>query len=226
MIDDEWMFDPAELLAVESAQRVQGEEGKKARAVAIQTRKMLRRAKCEKVLDEILPAELQPNTSYHVISHGDVDALSYLRHIVKARALTYVSISTWCMAREDVEEVERWLDAGRIDRVDWYVGEIFPNQYGDEMELVRRLVACYGGRLVVARNHSKVTLAANEAEGFYAAIESSANVNTNPRIEQSAIHVSEDLYLFYRDFFDGLNSIEPRQPGRVRAPAQGIAAGD
>ncbi len=63
------------------------------------------------------------------------------------------------------------------------------------------------GRLVIARNHSKVMLAMNDATGYYAAIESSANVNTNPRIEQTAIHRSADLYYFYRDFFDGLRSI-------------------
>lgn len=31
----------------------------------------------------------------------------------------------------------------------------------------------------MAKNHSKVTLACNEAEGYYVVVESSANVNTN-----------------------------------------------
>ena len=38
-------------------------------------------------------------------------------------------------------------------------------------------------------------------------VESSANLNTNPRIEQAAIHHCEDLYWFYADFFAGLRSI-------------------
>ena len=41
-------------------------------------------------------------------------------------------------------------------------------------------------------------------------IESSANVNTNPRIEQSTIHRSADLYAFYAEFFDGIRSIDRR----------------
>jgi hypothetical protein len=46
-----------------------------------------------------------------------------------------------------------------------------------------------------------------KAAGHYV-IESSANLNTNPRIEQTAITRCEDLYWFYRDFFDGLRSID------------------
>ena len=220
------LFDPREIRALEQAHNSEKIAKKKSQAIAIQTKKILRRAKCEAVLAEILPAQLAADTSYHVISHGDIDALSYLRHIVKSRPLDYVAISTWCMAREDVEEIERWLDAGQIEIVDWYVGEIFPNQYIDAMELVRRLVHRYGGRVVVARNHSKVTLAAHETDRFYAAIESSANVNTNPRIEQTAIHLSEDLYRFYREFFDALKSIERSEPGAVRTSAQRLKAGD
>ena len=92
------------------------------------------------------------------------------------------------------------------------MGEIFPGQYGDEYEAALRLADVYGARIVVARNHSKVTLAAHEASGYYLSIESSANVNTNPRIEQTATHCGRALHSFYRDFFRGLRSIDRRAP--------------
>jgi hypothetical protein len=66
----------------------------------------------------------------------------------------------------------------------------------------------YGCRLVVARNHSKVTLCENLTEGYRLSIESSANVNTNPRIEQTAIHCSDELHAFHREFFHGIRSID------------------
>ena len=53
-------------------------------------------------------------------------------------------------------------------------------------------------------------LAANRADAYHLVIESSANVNTNPRIEQSTIHRSTDLYAFYAEFFDGIRSIDRR----------------
>ena len=66
----------------------------------------------------------------------------------------------------------------------------------------------YGARMIVAKNHSKVTLACNTKESYYITIESSANVNTNPRIEQSAIHCGKDLHAFYLEFFGGIKSID------------------
>jgi len=201
-------FDASEVAAIVAGSATQKITHAKARAIATQTRLQMRRAKSEAVLAAVLPATLEPDTSYHVISAGDVDALSYLRHVIKQTPLDYCAISSWCLARPDIEEVAAWLEAGRVTVVDWYLGEIFPNQYGDEHEMLRRVIARHGGRLVIARNHSKVTLGAHVASHFYVAIASSANVNTNPRIEQTTLTTSEDLFYFYRDFYDGLKSIE------------------
>lgn len=220
--------DRALLEQIERANQAEQEVQQRARAIAIQTRHRQRRAKSEAVLAEILPAELEPETSYHVITHGDVDSLTYLRHIVKAQELDGVYVSTWCMALTDIEEITAWLESGRVGLVHWFVGEIFPAQYGAEYEAVADAVARFGGRLVVARNHSKVTLAWCERAAYFAVVESSANVNTNPRIEQTSITRNEDLLLFYRDFFDGLQSIDrgSRDASRVRPPKGGLASGD
>ena len=111
-------------------------------------------------------------------------------------------------ARQDLTEIAAWLDAGRIDHFALYAGEIFRNQYGDEYEMVLRMREQYGVHFVMAKNHSKVTLCANHAEGYYVVVESSANVNTNPRIEQACVTRSRELFDFYREFFDGLQSID------------------
>ena len=66
----------------------------------------------------------------------------------------------------------------------------------------------YGCRIVVARNHSKVTLMHQADTDYFLVAESSANVNTNPRIEQTALHASRELFDFYLDFFHGLKTID------------------
>ena len=158
---------------------------------------------------EILPARFEKGDSWHVISHGDIDALSYLIHALDGvDYFDHVLLSSWCMSKDDLIQIESWLDSGRIDRLDLYMVEIFPSQYGDEYELALRLQKDYGLRLVIARNHSKITLASNTHEKYYLAIESSANINTNPRIEQTAIHADQALYDFYLEFFSGIRSID------------------
>lgn len=209
-------FDPADVAAIEALHAqdllAQGE----ARAQRARHRRQVRHAKAEAQLASILPAQIEPGDSWHVISHGDIDSLSYLSHLMAGVSyFDYVAISTWCIAKADLDQIEAWIDAGRIDRFELYAGEIFPSQYGDEYAQALGLVERYGARVVIARNHSKVTLAGNDAEGCYLVCESSANVNTNPRIEQTAIHADRGLFDFYREFFSGLRSID-----RARARSQ------
>lgn len=203
-------FDPAEVAAVVAAQLDAEQPEGSAPAIRAAHRAQLRRANSEAHLAEILPARLADGESVHCISRGDIDALSFLAHWIKDTHFDLVLISTWCMAKDDLDRLTGWLDSGRIDQLELYVGEIFPGQYGDAYEAAMRLADIYGVRLVVARNHSKVMLAANEASAYYLAIESSANVNTNPRIEQTATHCGRELFGFYRDFYRGLRSIDRR----------------
>ncbi len=205
-------FDPAEVAAIVAAQLESERPEGSARAIRAAHRAQLRRANSEAHLAEILPARLADGESVHCISRGDIDALSFVAHWIKGTHFDLVTISTWCMAKEDLTRLTGWLDSGRIDQLELYVGEIFPSQYGDAYEAALRLTDIYGVRLVVARNHAKVTLLAHEDSAHYLVIESSANVNTNPRIEQTATHCGRALFDFYRDFFSGLRSIDRRAP--------------
>lgn len=210
MVDNSFELFPAELIAaISHADRENRAEQAAARTQKTRSRHEIRRAKSAAQLAEILPAHIEAGDSWHVISHGDIDSLSYLEHVLTGiDYLDYVSISTWCMARADVQQLADWLDAGRIEQLDFYVGEIFPGQYGDEFQQLLALQACYNCRIVVARNHSKVMLMSNTEADYYLVSESSANVNTNPRIEQTAIHADRSLYDFYRDFFSELKTIQ------------------
>ncbi len=196
----------------------------KAVAIARKAQRLtLRRAKSESVLSDILPATLEPDTSYHVISHGDVDALSYLIHILRTQPLSRVLIATWCMAMPDIEYLRGELENYRIDHVDFVLGEIFPSTYPDEYEAVKRMQDDGIATMKIARCHAKIMAGSDPDSGFYFAIESSANVNTNPRIEQTAIHASRDLHDFYVDFFNGLKSIDAASShaaGKRRAAAK------
>lgn len=180
-------------------------------AVAISRKvgkRIMRRAKSEAVLSEILPATPEMGTSYHVISHGDVDSMSYLAYLVRAWPLDHVLISTWVMAMQDVERLEFWLRDGRIGAMTLCVGEIFPAQYPDEFWKLSQLSREGLLSLKVAKNHSKVMIGAAEEASIWFVVESSANMNTNPRIEQTAIHMDCGLHDFYLEFYDGIRSID------------------
>lgn len=210
-------FDPAEIARASRQIVADKAQSAKARATKSSNRHHMRRANAEATLAAILPATFAEGDSWHVVSRGDIDSLSYLRHILAGVPhLDHVLMSTWCVAKNDLTEISAWLDQGRIEQFDLYAGEIFPGSYGDEYEQFLAMCEAYGCRLVVAKNHSKVTLCsraggpagAGQGDPVHIVIESSANVNTNPRIEQSAIHASRELHQFYLEFFSEIKSID------------------
>lgn len=168
-----------------------------------------RRIKSELALEQELPWHFENGASYHCISFGDVDSLTYLRCIVKQQKLKYLLLSTWCMAITDAEEVKKWLDAGYIQRVDFYVGEIFQGSYGPVYDFIKSNCLRNGGRIAIFRNHSKVM--AGMGEKFDFAISSSANINTNPRCENTVVTVDSAVARFYKDFFDDIKAFNYKE---------------
>ena len=96
------------------------------------------------------------------------------------------------------------LAEGKIQRLDAYVGEIFPNQYADEYAALCEIVRPAGGRVCTFKNHSKVFACC--ADDYALVIESSANINTNPRCENTVLTADRDLFEFQKEFFDGIKS--------------------
>ncbi len=178
---------------------------------SVKVKKTISRQKMRRVLSEVnlekaLPWHFEEGAAYHCVSWGDVDSLTYFRAVVKQQHVRYAFISTWCMAMEDIREIEAWLRAGYIDRIDFYCGEIFRGSYTAEYDAVVQLEREFGGRLCIFRNHSKIMVLLGDR--FDAVIESSANVNTNPRTEQTIVTIDSELARWYKEIFDGIISFD------------------
>lgn len=195
----------------EEAPNNEEEAEKEDKNLHVRVKKMMSSHQCRRLISELyLEKELdwhfERGASYHVISMGDVDSLTYLRHIAKQQHIRYAILSTWCMAMEDIKEIGLWLEKGYVDRIDFFCGEIFRGTYLAEYEAMRAMCHQYGCKMSIFRNHSKVMVV--YGDDFDAVIESSANVNTNPRTEQTCITVDTGLCDFYKEFFDGIKSFE------------------
>ena len=169
-------------------------------------RQLTRKAASEEALSKAMDWHFQEGDCYHCFSFGDVDSMTFFKHILRQQPVEYLAISTWCMAGEDVLDLREWHRRGMVGRVDFYVGEIFPGSYPDVYDLVCEFLPECGGRLCVFRNHSKVMAVIGER--FDALIESSANVNTNPRSENTVVTVDRQLVRDYIDLFNGIKSFD------------------
>ena len=70
-----------------------------------------------KLLESLRYERLKQNTSYNFITGGDVDALSYLKIVLNEQNLDYLLFSTWCMAAEDILQIEEWIQQGKIKKI-------------------------------------------------------------------------------------------------------------
>ena len=174
-------------------------------------RHISRKAASEAALTEALDWHFREGDCYHCFSFGDVDSLTFFKHVLRQQRVDYLAISTWCMAGEDVDDLRQWHRRGMLGRVDFYVGEIFPGSYPEVYDAVLDFLSECGGRLCVFRNHSKIMMVVGER--FDCLIESSANVNTNPRSENTVITVDRQLVADYIELFNGIKSFDHATDG-------------
>lgn len=181
--------------------------GRRSECLVRETKNIYRRAFSETQLIDIAGLNFKDGESYHFITGGDVDALSYLKLILRQQDLKYLLLSTWVMAADDIMQIEEWLQQKKIIKLDAYMGEIFPNSYKFEYKKLKEVFKKYKcGRIAVFKNHSKIF--AGYGKKFHFGIETSANINTNPRTENGCITIDKAIYEFYRNYFDGIKSFE------------------
>lgn len=172
---------------------------------ATKSRRLARRAKSEMALLDALPRKFEKGWAYHCITRGDVDALSYLKAILRRQPLDYLLFATWCMTDDDCDFIAEALEREDLKEVDAYVGEIFPGSYAGPYRNLQQTFSRYKcGRICVSRNHSKVF--AGRGPDFAFVVETSANINTNPRTEQGVITIDEELFEFYKATYDSFRS--------------------
>ena len=166
-----------------------------------------RRAFSETQLMDAVGLNFKDGESYHCITAGDVDSLSYLKLVLRQQNLDYCLFSTWCMSSDDILQFDEWLQDRKIKKLDAYLGEIFPNTYKFEYKKLKEVFEKHNcGRIAIFKNHSKIY--AGWGDKFHFGIETSANINTNPRTENGCITIGKEIAEFYKQYFDGIISFE------------------
>lgn len=171
---------------------------------------MYRRAYSETQLIDLHTEPFREGYTYHYLTNGDVDTLSYLKIILREHSLDYLLFSTWCIAQEDIFQLADLYEDGKLNRIDAYVGDIVPSNYKAEYALLVPFIDETGGKTIVHRNHSKCLAGYSEKDNFYFVGQGSSNLNTNPRMENFCISIDRELFNFYKDYYDSVeNYVRP-----------------
>lgn len=159
-------------------------------------------------LTKLKPFLLENNHSLHVITGGHIDLLSHLLYLlVWHKRIKHVFLSAWAISAADIMYICRLAKAGSIDTIEIVLGKVFPTKYVREWEKLQEMHEDgIVTNLYNCQIHSKLmllTLTDEDRQGGglqNIVIESSANCNMNPRVEQSCITRSDRLHEFYTEY--------------------------
>ena len=168
-------------------------------------------------LTKLKPVLLENNHSLHFITGGHIDLLSHLLYLlVWHKRVKHVFLSAWAISAADIMFVYKLLHEGKIETFELILGKVFPTKYVREWEKLQELYdEGYLTNLYNCQIHSKlmlITLHGDDREKGLQniVIESSANCNMNPRVEQSCITRSDELHEFYSCYLHEIIDDEER----------------
>ena len=178
---------------------------RKTALTTISTEDEWRRANGVQELNRVMTDRPTPGRSIHILTGGNVDLLAHLMWVMQFwPKVRRVFLSAWAISAVDILLCKRWLEDGSIGTLELLLGDIFPSKYKKEWE---KLMEMYDAGVITniynSAIHSKVMLIDCD-DGTKIVIESSANCNMNPRIEQSCVTVSDELFKFYDVYLHGV----------------------
>ncbi|MEA3641277.1 MAG: hypothetical protein VBE63_15235, partial [Lamprobacter sp.] len=154
-----------------------------------------RRAQRQADLQAVL-GNIEPNTSYHLLTSGDLDAGDVLDYLVHTHGpFASLWLTTWSLERQHLNTLEEHFAEGRlIDGFTAFTGDFFASRMPANYTRLCQLAERVGGRVYRLNNHAKIMLLRNPRTGLALYVEGSANYTKNPRIENCCITADQGLY--------------------------------
>ena len=147
-------------------------------------------------------------TVYKLISFsGGFASISFVKAVADFEVIDELTASTLRIGEKQFEYLATLQKAGKLVSARFFIGSLMAedekkqgkyNYYGKFNAVCDQ----NGWKRITVNNHSKIILMRTK-ENYYV-LETSSNLNENPKIEQYSFENSKELYDFYYGFFDAL----------------------
>lgn len=157
----------------------------------------------ERLLDH-LPEE---DEIYKFLSGGGFSSASFVRFVGKRAHIHRLTATTLRVGKKEIESLNALKVSGRLDEAQFLIGSFMRKDSAQGLsygyyQIFKQICQRHGWKFAVAQNHSKVLLFDTD-QGKYV-LETSSNLNENPKMEQFSFEKSDALYDFYFAVFDRL----------------------
>lgn len=153
----------------------------------------------------------ETGTVYKFVSDGGFSSISFVKYISDHCRIGKFYASSFRIGKKELLVISNLYNAGKIDKCYFAVGTLMASggksdrKYG-YYECFKELCDRNGWEYMVVNNHSKILLFDTDRGKFV--IETSSNLNENPKIEQFSFEQSEELFEFYKGVFESWKDME------------------
>ena len=136
--------------------------------------------------------------------HGGVASLSFIAWVAKNEQILELSASTLRIGPKQYQYLNALAKSGKLKNARFLTSSMqkeMNTKHGRNYAREFKTIADRNGwNMIVANNHSKIILMRTETAHYV--LETSSNLNENPKIEQYSFENSKEVYDFYNHFFD------------------------
>lgn len=161
-----------------------------------------------KDLKKEIGVELPTDEVIKLISlSGGIASLTFIKLVADAEPIEELTASTLRIGEKQFQYLETLAKSKKLGKVRFFTSNMQANldtRNAKYNYLSRFENACkkFNWNVFVVNNHSKIILMRTKS-GHYV-LETSSNLNENPKIEQYSFENNKELYDFYYGFFDKL----------------------
>lgn len=148
---------------------------------------------------------LEPGMEFYIVHVGQFHAINVIEAVIdQIGEPVNVDVSSWTIAHFEVSRLARYLKAGKAARIRFVTDRSFKNRHPD---ILADLDATIGrANIRMLRCHAKFVTIQNDV--WHIVIRTSANLNSNPRIENYEISDDPALAAYMTEIVDEIFSIE------------------
>lgn len=153
---------------------------------------------------EKMMERLPDNEVYKLVSFGNFSSISFILYVCERTIIKNLYASSLRIGKKHLQIIDAKRKEGKIEMCHFVVGSLMEkagrvvDKYGYYNDF-ERVCKSNGWEYATVNNHSKIILMETDAGQFV--LETSSNLNENPKIEQFSFEKDAELFDFYKEIF-------------------------
>lgn len=138
---------------------------------------------------------------FKFISEGGFSSICFVLFVADRAKINNLHISSFRVGKKEIQAMHALKNKGRLDYSEFVLCSFAKDEQGGAYSILDKICTENDWRIHAVNNHSKVHLYDTDQGKFV--IETSSNLNENPKMEQFSFEKDADLYHYYkRNMFD------------------------